>query len=496
MKEYIKLLDLPEEFDLADLKKAYRKKVLQYHPDKASNEAERIGYEATMKKLNEANAYLKEYLENHGGKYSKDTETYNYSDDSSTQETTDEFDYEENNEEEYSEYEDEYNEYDEDDEYKEVEEDYTNTLHSLLYQSFAKYFKIYKGITTGTLYLYSNALHFESAGFEEKQISKTIYFDNIADIEKEGFSSTLKIIYNDNTSEKFTVYQCNAWIRVLYIALMKGNYQIARTSSAFDNMNRQYDNSDDPETEIEYFLDIPKWLDDWGWIKIFARWCIELNKQNFNVILDIIKGIFKLILRIILIPILISNCIEAIVSIFYNLMWNYNLAIFLTAMSFSLLPNKLLFKKKILLVFLGFVVFFTYIYSGDFKFEIPINSNLSQQTIQNEENKTTNNDVTLNNSRELGQYMQDVQSSIKRNWVIPSEVSASGINHIKITVAFTVFKDGRLIGEPKIKLSSGVERADELCIEAVKLTAPFKPLSPEINKDYIDMEFTFEATRN
>ena len=73
VKEYIKLLDLPEEFDLQDLKKAYRKKVLQYHPDKAGNEAERIGYEATMKKLNEANACLKEYLENHGGKYSKET---------------------------------------------------------------------------------------------------------------------------------------------------------------------------------------------------------------------------------------------------------------------------------------------------------------------------------------------------------------------------------------------------------------------------------------
>lgn len=50
MEEYIKLLELPEEFDLNDLKMAYRKKVLQYHPDKATNEAERIGYEAVIKK--------------------------------------------------------------------------------------------------------------------------------------------------------------------------------------------------------------------------------------------------------------------------------------------------------------------------------------------------------------------------------------------------------------------------------------------------------------
>lgn len=42
MEEYIKLLELPEEFDLNDLKMAYREKVLQYHPDKATNEAEAL----------------------------------------------------------------------------------------------------------------------------------------------------------------------------------------------------------------------------------------------------------------------------------------------------------------------------------------------------------------------------------------------------------------------------------------------------------------------
>lgn len=120
MEEYIKLLDLnPEEFDLADIKKAYRKKVLQYHPDKAANEAERIGFEATMKKLNEANAYIKEYLDNHEGRYSKSEyyKTNSYSDDDTEEDTTedntysddeteDESSYEEENEEE-SEYYDE-----------------------------------------------------------------------------------------------------------------------------------------------------------------------------------------------------------------------------------------------------------------------------------------------------------------------------------------------------------------------------------------------------
>ena len=110
MEEYIKLLDLnPEEFDLADLKKAYRKKVLQYHPDKAANEAERIGYEATMKKLNEANAYIKEYLDNHEGRYSK-SEYYNTnsdSDDDTEEDTTEDTTYSDEETEEESSYEEE-----------------------------------------------------------------------------------------------------------------------------------------------------------------------------------------------------------------------------------------------------------------------------------------------------------------------------------------------------------------------------------------------------
>ena len=98
MEEYIKLLDLPDEFDLDDLKRAYREHVKKYHPDKAGNEAERVGFEALMKKLNEANAELKEYLENHGGKYTKasfndsfssaDDTSYN---DNSTEETQEEY---------------------------------------------------------------------------------------------------------------------------------------------------------------------------------------------------------------------------------------------------------------------------------------------------------------------------------------------------------------------------------------------------------------------
>lgn len=321
MKEYIKLLDLPEEFDLQDLKKAYRKKVLQYHPDKAGNEAERIGYEATMKKLNEANTYLKEYLENHGGKYSKDTETYNYSDDNSTEEEQDEFNY---------------------------EEDKADV---------------------------NNEEHFDEDDPEEKAEENSAY----------------------NTVKDMSVLE-----QIIYVTKLILN---------------------------------PNCLKE------------ELNNKGVN-ISDFNREVNKTIIK--------SVIAGLILAIIY----------------FAIIPEDTI-----------------------------VDNNISQQetvTRQNNIDTTTthNKDIVADNRTELGRYMGEVQSRIKANWVIPPEVSASGIDYVKITVAFTVFKDGRLVGEPTIKQSSGVSKADELCIQAVKQTAPFKPLPPDIKKDYVDMEFTFEAARN
>lgn len=78
MEDCIKILDLPDEFTLKDLKKAYRKQVMKYHPDKATNEEERVSFEAMMKLINHANEVLKEYLKNHGGKYYKPKESNSY----------------------------------------------------------------------------------------------------------------------------------------------------------------------------------------------------------------------------------------------------------------------------------------------------------------------------------------------------------------------------------------------------------------------------------
>ena len=121
-----------------------------------------------------------------------------------------------------------------------------------------------------------------------------------------------------------------------------------------------------------------------------------------------------------------------------------------------------------------------------------------QEKIIEENNNTQatpKKDIVVDNSTELGQYMADVQRRIESNWVLSPDVRAMGLEHIEITVAITVAKDGRLLSEPIIKQSSGVPNADRLCIDAVKQSAPFRPLPPDINRDYVDMEFTFEAIK-
>ena len=79
MRRYIELLnlDLLERFNLQDLKKAYHKMVLKYHPDKAKDEAQRIEFNNKMKKLNEAYDFLEKYLKNHGGEYVNPKSRYN-----------------------------------------------------------------------------------------------------------------------------------------------------------------------------------------------------------------------------------------------------------------------------------------------------------------------------------------------------------------------------------------------------------------------------------
>ena len=57
----IKILNLNENYSEDELKKAYRKAVIENHPDKYQDETEKKQATERMKKINEAYGFLKKY---------------------------------------------------------------------------------------------------------------------------------------------------------------------------------------------------------------------------------------------------------------------------------------------------------------------------------------------------------------------------------------------------------------------------------------------------
>lgn len=87
---------------------------------------------------------------------------------------------------------------------------------------------------------------------------------------------------------------------------------------------------------------------------------------------------------------------------------------------------------------------------------------------------------------DFGPYMRELQNRIKRNWEPPK-----GEESRRVVLLFTIARDGRLISV-NVSKSSGLAAADNAAINAVKLTAPFKPLPAEYKKNSVDIQFTFD----
>lgn len=102
---------------------------------------------------------------------------------------------------------------------------------------------------------------------------------------------------------------------------------------------------------------------------------------------------------------------------------------------------------------------------------------------------------------DFGPYMAEVTRRIKRNWQpLRSERSK------KVVVEFYIARDGMLVndrGEPvelsvniadavKVLRSSGDRNTDMMAIEAIRLSAPFKPLPPQEKADLVPINFTFD----
>lgn len=87
---------------------------------------------------------------------------------------------------------------------------------------------------------------------------------------------------------------------------------------------------------------------------------------------------------------------------------------------------------------------------------------------------------------DFGPYMKELQRRIKMNWDPPK-----GNESKRVILLFSISKDGRLMSV-KVHKSSGLPAADNAAINAVKLTAPFRPLPPEFKGNSVDIQFTFD----
>ena len=83
-------------------------------------------------------------------------------------------------------------------------------------------------------------------------------------------------------------------------------------------------------------------------------------------------------------------------------------------------------------------------------------------------------------------YMRELQSRIKYNWDPPK-----GNESKRVVLLFRIAKNGQLLSN-RVSKSSGLAAADRAALNAVEVTAPFRPLPAEFRGQYIDIQFTFD----
>ncbi|MFA7659052.1 MAG: TonB family protein [Candidatus Gastranaerophilaceae bacterium] len=87
---------------------------------------------------------------------------------------------------------------------------------------------------------------------------------------------------------------------------------------------------------------------------------------------------------------------------------------------------------------------------------------------------------------DFGPYMRELQRRIKMNWDPPK-----GNESKRVVLLFKIAKDGRLLSVRVFK-SSGLPNSDKAALNAVELTAPFRPLPADFKGSSIDIQFTFD----
>ncbi len=87
---------------------------------------------------------------------------------------------------------------------------------------------------------------------------------------------------------------------------------------------------------------------------------------------------------------------------------------------------------------------------------------------------------------DYGAYMAELKRRMARNWRPPR-----GERDKRVELMFEINRDGSL-GTIKVTTSSGEVLADEAAINAVKISAPFKPLPPFHKGKSVPISFTFD----
>lgn len=87
---------------------------------------------------------------------------------------------------------------------------------------------------------------------------------------------------------------------------------------------------------------------------------------------------------------------------------------------------------------------------------------------------------------DFGPYMRELQRRIKMNWDPPK-----GNESKRVVLLFKIARDGRLLSARVFK-SSGLPSSDKAALNAVELTAPFRPLPADFRGSSIDIQFTFD----
>lgn len=86
----------------------------------------------------------------------------------------------------------------------------------------------------------------------------------------------------------------------------------------------------------------------------------------------------------------------------------------------------------------------------------------------------------------LSKYISEIEMPIKANWTPPL-----GTNLKKASVKFIVNQDGELL-QNQIFSSSGNVEFDNSALQAIEASKPFPPLPDSLNKDKLDIIFTFD----